>query len=55
MQTVKIVALIAAVLFFLYALIGLLRWTCAEWKKIEAEEAELRRQAGLRAVTRSGI
>jgi len=45
MTVLKIVGLIAAIAFFLYALIGLVRWMVREWKKIEREEEELRRQS----------
>jgi len=43
----------AAILFLGFAFFKLVRWTVREWKKIEAEEEQLR-QAGLRAITRSG-
>jgi hypothetical protein len=53
MTAIQIVGLIAVVLFLGFAFFKLVRWTCAEWKKIEAEEEDLR-QARLRAITRSG-
>lgn len=53
MTVLKVGLLIAAVAFFCFAFFKLVCWTCAEWKKIEAEEEELR-QAGPRAVTRGG-
>ena len=53
MTVLKVGLLIAAVAFFLYAFIGLVRWMVRELKKIEREEEDLR-QARLRAITRSG-
>jgi len=47
-MVLKILAVVAAIAFFLYAFTGFVRWTCAEWKKIEAEEAARRRFPALR-------
>ncbi len=45
MTLLKIAGIIAAVLFFLCVFIGFVRWAVREWKKIEQEEEELRRQS----------
>jgi len=53
METLKIVGLVAAILFLSFAFFKLGQFILREWKKIEREEEDLR-QARLRAITRSG-
>ena len=48
MTVLKVGLVVAAVAFFCFAFFKLVCWTCAEWKKIEAEEEELRRCPSLR-------
>jgi len=54
MAAIKIIGLIAAIALLLFAFLKLGQFFCAEWKRIEREEEELRRQAGLRVIARSG-
>ena len=48
MTVLKIVGLIAAILFLGFAFFKLVQFFCAEWKRIEADEAERRRFPALR-------
>jgi hypothetical protein len=53
MAVLKIVGLIAAILFCLWAFFKVFQFIVRSWRAIEAEEEDLR-QARLRAITRSG-
>jgi hypothetical protein len=53
METLKIAGLIAAIALLLFAFFKLVQFFCAEWKRIEADEAERRRCPYLR--NRGGI
>ena len=53
MAVLKIVGLIAAIALLLFAFFKVFQFIVKSWKQIEKDEEELR-QAGLRAITRSG-
>lgn len=54
MATIKIVGLIAANALLLFAFFKVFQFIVKNWRQIEKDEEELRRQAGLRVRARSG-
>ena len=53
MGTLKIVGLIAVIALLLFAFFKVFQFIVKSWRQIEKDEEALR-QAGLRAITRSG-
>jgi hypothetical protein len=50
---VSVLCILAVLCFFGWVFRGLVRWIISEWRKIEAEEEELRRQ-GFPALQKRG-